>query len=409
MDTVKIDTYTLIATITIAVIGWLISVWLQGRSIKRQYKIQIQYDIYKQFVHAHKDIQEALSKLGAIINPPFNLMESSMIPFDLKLKKQYKDIFLPYSEIECVFEGEKKWTSYVQKINDIYSEFGNNYISFIYIFEDWMAALGSLLPKMEVLFQEIETNKLIISEQISALQMYSVNHGNDWRKWDKEDVKKIIDIMHDSIFNMIFYVQDFMVIVHNELLAKYFKQKRPTRKTLDPKYKVLTTEGIVENLDNERIAQMKIFKTKLVTVAQTSLDNALPPKGTITPEYEKFLRSIINGICPTCNNRIEVMSMEESEHNFSFRFICGHSWKGIILKETANIRELLILKIAREGFGKVRKIVMGWKSSGDPKLNQGVDVFMDANREKNEYHHIVNDHQTKEILHEEHEPLTEHK
>ena len=34
---------------------------------------------------------------------------------------------------------------------------------------------------------------------------------------------------------------------------------------------------------------------------------------------------------------------------------------------------------------------------------------MDANRETNEYHHVVSDHETKEVIHEEHELLTEHK
>ena len=33
---------------------------------------------------------------------------------------------------------------------------------------------------------------------------------------------------------------------------------------------------------------------------------------------------------------------------------------------------------------------------------------MDADKEKNEYHQIVKNSETKEVLHEEHEPLTEH-
>ncbi len=34
---------------------------------------------------------------------------------------------------------------------------------------------------------------------------------------------------------------------------------------------------------------------------------------------------------------------------------------------------------------------------------------MDVNVEKNEYHQVVKDDKTKKVLHEEHEPLTEHK
>jgi len=134
MNNINIDLYTLIATIATAVIGWLVALWLQGKNIKQQHKIQIKYDIYRQFVQIHKESQDTLSKLGASTGTPFILMESSMIPFDLKLKKQFKDIWLTYSESECVFEGEQKWTSYVRDIKRFYSEFNNKNVSLLYVF-----------------------------------------------------------------------------------------------------------------------------------------------------------------------------------------------------------------------------------------------------------------------------------
>jgi len=78
---------------------------------------------------------------------------------------------------------------------------------------------------------------------------------------------------------------------------------------------------------------MKLFKEQLINLAQNNLDRALPPKGTISPEYEKFLRSIIVGVCPSCNNPIEVLNMENSENSFCFDYICGHSWKGFTIEE----------------------------------------------------------------------------
>lgn len=53
-----------------------------------------------------------------------------------------------------------------------------------------------------------------------------------------------------------------------------------------------------------------------------------------------------------------------------------------LLLKRINIKELYKIKIARPGFGWLRKIVQGWKPSGDPKLNKGVDIYMDVNREK---------------------------
>jgi len=409
MNNINIDLYTLIATIATAVIGWLVALWLQGKNIKQQHKIQIKYDIYRQFVQIHKESQDTLSKLGASTGTPFILMESSMIPFDLKLKKQFKDIWLTYSESECVFEGEQKWTSYVRDIKRFYSEFNNKNVSLLYVFEDWTAALGSLIPVKDTLFKEISLLQKTINEQSELLQMYSVKNGHDWRKWDRTEIQKIADNIRDSTYGIGCYLGDFMVLVHNELLSKYFKQKRFTRKTLDPKYKVLTMNGIVENVDHEKVEQMKVYKNILTVMAQENLDRFLPPRGTISPEYEKFLRSVISGICPCCNNPIEVFNMEKAENSFCFNYICGHSWKGFTIQETIGIKELYKIKTARPGFGWLRKVVQGWKPSGDPKLNKGVDVYMDVNREKNEYHQIVKEHQTENVLHEEHEPLTEHK
>ncbi len=91
MDFTEIEKTTLIATILVAVIGWIFALWLQSRNIKRQHQVDIRYDIYKQLVQLHKDVQDTLGRLSAISHPPFISMESSMIPFNLKLQKVHKD------------------------------------------------------------------------------------------------------------------------------------------------------------------------------------------------------------------------------------------------------------------------------------------------------------------------------
>ncbi len=47
--------------------------------------------------------------------------------------------------------------------------------------------------------------------------------------------------------------------------------------------------------------------------------------------------------------------------------------------------------------------------SKDSKLSEGVDIQMVIDREKKEYHQIVKDNLTGKIIHEEHEPLDQHK
>lgn len=406
----NINVFTLTVTIVVAVFGWIFALWLQHRNTKQQHRIQIRYDIYKQFVQLHKDIQNALSKLGAEARPPFILMESSMIPFELKLNKEYKGQWIPHSEQECVFKGEQEWTSFVQGLLNDYSEFSNNFIKILYITEDWAAAFKPLLSTKEVLYKEVERLKEHVHIQLTTLQMYTSKHGHDWRKWDRGEVEKITASVSENTMTIGSYLSDFMVLIHNELLASYFGYKRPTRKTLDTKFKVLAKDGIVENVDWEMLERMKVWKEQLISYAKEKLQKfGDQSSNSMSTEYATFLRSVASGICPNCHTSILVMEAEKAEDNFCFRYACGHSWKGVSLKETLELKESLKIQSVRDGFGLVRKMTQGWRPSGDPRLKHGVDFFMDVNREKDEYHQIVKDHKTKKVLHEEHEPLSDHK
>lgn len=67
----------------------------------------------------------------------------------------------------------------------------------------------------------------------------------------------------------------------------------------------------------------------------------------------------------------------------------------------------------RVGFHKfLKQMISRWKHSRDPKLKNGVgaevqeEITMD--KEKDWYDQVVKDAKTGEILHEEHEPLSEH-
>jgi len=404
----NIDIYTLSATIAIAVLGWLVALWQQGRNIKQQHKVEVKYEIYRQFVQLRKEVQDAIIKLGTHSSPPFALMDSCMVPFQVGLKKEYKGTWLPYNEQECLFEGEKKWTEFAQGLYNFYSDFSEKFLKIMSVTEDWEAALEPILPSKKVLYEEVENLKKNIYENLQILQMFGAKNGHDWRKWSHRDIEKATQNVKEDAMSIGSYLHDFMVLIHNELLSSYFGHKRQTRKTLDPQYKVLTKNGIVENVDWGMLKKSEAWTEELISYAKEQLQKFGPPHGNISAEYEKFLNSIAGGTCPNCNTPIFVMKKESSKDSFGFHYACGHSWKGISIQETIGVKELYKIKSMRKGFGLVRRIVQGWKPSGDPKLEHGVDVYMDVNREKNEYHQIVNDHKTKAVLHEEHELLTEH-
>jgi hypothetical protein len=46
----NIDFLTLVATIVIALIGWIVALALQRWNIKKEHQVEVRYDIYKQLV-----------------------------------------------------------------------------------------------------------------------------------------------------------------------------------------------------------------------------------------------------------------------------------------------------------------------------------------------------------------------
>lgn len=235
--------------IILAILGWVIALWLQNKNIKLQLKTQIKYDVYKQLVVSHKEIQDTLSALGAKARPPFILMDTCMIPFNVKLKKEYKDQWIEYSETECLLEGNKKWRDFIADINKSYFDFSDKYVSLLYLLEDWMGSIEELNSVKGILVKEIKNNQDQIFKDIGILQNQTTEF--DWRKWNKEKLNKVSENIIDSASIISTYVSDFMVLSHNKLVSSYFNYTRPTRKTFDKKYKVLTKDGIVTNLETD--------------------------------------------------------------------------------------------------------------------------------------------------------------
>ncbi len=251
-----IDYLALAVTILLAVVGWLFALWLQRNNAKHEHKIQIRYDIYKQLLKSSQETQGKLGELGAI-SPPLIFMESSMDPFNLKLKKEHKGEWVPYNEHECISAGGKKWSDFIREAINKYFAFVNQNHEMLIAFEGWEAALEPLMPAQKVFSKEVNKLNRKIHRNISKLQMYSSEHGYDWRKWNKEEIESITNCIRDDSITITTYVSDLMTLVHNELLSNYFNYQKPIRKTLDPKYKVLTHEGLILRLEDDHERKLK--------------------------------------------------------------------------------------------------------------------------------------------------------
>lgn len=90
---------------------------------------------------------------------------------------------------------------------------------------------------------------------------------------------------------------------------------------------------------------------------------------------------------------------------------CGSSRKAyeVSISDGLVLRTGLGTKHRRKGVKRpLAETKSGWKSSGDPRLKDGIIEDMVVDREKDEYHHITRNAKTGEITHEEHEKLSEH-
>jgi len=93
---------------------------------------------------------------------------------------------------------------------------------------------------------------------------------------------------------------------------------------------------------------------------------------------------------------------------------CGKTGKDYRAPVTAGVN--IVARVSSKarhkgrGFKKFAKeILQGWFSSISPALKKGVYKERIIDKEKDEYHEVVENAETGEIIREVHEPLTQHK
>jgi hypothetical protein len=64
----------------------------------------------------------------------------------------------------------------------------------------------------------------------------------------------------------------------------------------------------------------------------------------------------------------------------------------------------------RKGYRRfMKEMISRWKRSVNLRLTEGVNEERVIDKEKDEYHQVVKDAKTGDVIHEEHEPLSQHK
>ncbi len=85
----------------------------------------------------------------------------------------------------------------------------------------------------------------------------------------------------------------------------------------------------------------------------------------------------------------------------------------ISIFENISVRDSLILQKMKTGSKKfLVKIYSGWSETRGKlarKLKHGVNLSRLIDRENDQYHEVVKDYKTGNVVHECHEPLSQHK
>ncbi len=242
----------LIVTILLAVAGWIFTIWRQQRNFKQEQQAKINYEIYSQLVTLHKNLQDAIGSFNAATSPPIIQMRADLVPYEIQQQYGVLHGQKPIREHEVMFKATQRYSNWVyEELLGKHSQYMDEYVKFLYLTEDWTAPLSTTQHALSVLRKEIESLGDQIKVHLDTLQFYSGNNGDDWRNWNEDDLRSHGQSITDLVMTVSMYIHDFMVIVHNELLAPYYNHERPTRKTMDEELKVLTKEGLVVRIEDD--------------------------------------------------------------------------------------------------------------------------------------------------------------
>lgn len=229
-----------IVLVVLVVVGWLISYRLNLRQQRENLKDGLKVKVYEAFWKSRGSIQNSFSSLSVIINfgPPFVLMKSIRVPG------------LEYDEWKEKEKAIKYYNDFLEKFWKSREVFMEEFMNFWRDLEMWMHIMPRLEKAKKVLTEEYQNNSNRIYKHYSYL---SALNKYDYEKWSQEDILKKGNEVHEDFFNFSCYVEDMMVLIHNELISPLFGYKKSARCPLDKKFKILTINGISEVEDDEAV------------------------------------------------------------------------------------------------------------------------------------------------------------
>lgn len=227
--------WNLIIIISLNIIGWFVVFKLNLRQQDKKIKDEAKMKVYNEFWSLRKHLQESSSGLMALIqSKPFILMDSTSILGSVT--KNELDI------LKGEHQSWQDWNEYMSELNTKINLFKAIHLDFLRNIEMWI----HIMPKLEVAKDILFSEQTIINEKISEHYNFLQNlNVQKWKEWDQKEINSKSAKVWEDIVNFLFYVEDMMVLIHNNLVSPIFGYKKLIRKPTDYKFKVLTEDGLI--------------------------------------------------------------------------------------------------------------------------------------------------------------------
>lgn len=204
-----LNVFNSFAVLLLAVIGWLVALFLQNKNIRDNSKAQIKYDIYKNLVVESKNIQDSLIKIS---------VKGQFSPLDM-MRATF--IFTKNSN-----DGLEVWKKYIVELEQMFFTFLDQHYSFLCIFDYWNIPLDKIKNLKIKMGNELKIKEESINSKYFVLKMYSYNKGIDWQKWDNVEIKNMLDEIQKNADEMLEFISDFIYECQKELIGESFDYEK---------------------------------------------------------------------------------------------------------------------------------------------------------------------------------------
>jgi len=227
-----------IITIFLIILGWLVIYLLNLKQQKKQLVDSAKLKIYEELYNLKKEIDKKVMGLSSLCS---------------------RSRYTLFTDIEYANKGIgiKKpfeiWQKYVSDLSRAIFSFTDAYLDFWTGVETWIEVMPELKKAKNELFNN-QFNRLTddLNKYHQYLQFLPMKINSRWDKLNEKEIKERAEQIGGRIDRIACgYVDDFIGLIHNALIASIFGRERRPRENfanMPQEYAILTRDGIKDTV-----------------------------------------------------------------------------------------------------------------------------------------------------------------